>query len=88
MTNHAQAISDYISEGLEPVYDIEEQWYHMDEPDQLAIDEIQTSPEDIKAYLDYISAETDYHLHPPILNKEQLSCIYLECFYGIGKFKD
>ena len=62
MINQAEAISDYISEGLKPVYDVEEQWYHMDELDQLAIDEIQTSPEDLKAHPDYISAETDYHL--------------------------
>ena len=34
----------------------------MDEWDRLAIYEIQTSPEDLKAYPDYISAETDYHL--------------------------
>ena len=34
----------------------------MDELDQLAIHEIQTSPEDLKAHPDYISAETDFHL--------------------------
>ena len=33
MINQAQTISDYISEGLELVYDVEEQWYHMDELD-------------------------------------------------------
>ena len=26
MINQAQVISDYISEGLEPEYDVEEQW--------------------------------------------------------------
>ena len=88
MINQAQAISDYISEGLEPEYNIEKQWYHMDELDQLAINEIQTSPEDLKAHPDYISAEPDYHLQPPILSKEQLRHMYPECFYGIGKFKD
>ena len=60
----------------------------MDELDQLAIHEIQTSHEDIKAHPDYISVETDYPSQPPILNKEQLRLMYLECFYGIGKFKD
>ena len=62
MINHAQAISYYISEGPGPEYTIEEQWYHTDELDQLAIYEIQTSPEDLEAHLDYISAETDNHL--------------------------
>ena len=62
MINQAQAISDYISEGLEPDYNVEEQWCHMDELDQLAIHEIQTSPEDLKSHPDYISAETGYHL--------------------------
>ena len=68
----AQTISDYISEGPEPEYDVEEQWYHMDELDQLPTHEIQTSPEDLKVHPDYMSAETDYHLWPPTLNKEQL----------------
>ena len=58
MINQAQAIPDYISEGLEPEYDVEEQWYHMHELDQLAIYEIQTSPEGQKAHPDYISAGT------------------------------
>ena len=62
MINQVQAIPDYISEGPESEYDIEEQWYHMDELDQLAIHEIQTSPKDLKAHPYYISAETDYHL--------------------------
>ena len=62
MINQAQAISDYISEGLQPEYDVEEQWYHMDKLDQVAIHELQTSPEDLKAHPDCISAETDYHL--------------------------
>ena len=39
MNKHAQAISDYISEVLEPEYDVEEQRYHMDELDQLATHE-------------------------------------------------
>ena len=60
----------------------------MDELVQLAIYQIQASPEDLKAHPDYISAETDYHLQPPILNKEKLRCMYPECIYGIGKFKD
>ena len=59
----------------------------MDELDQPAIYEIQTSPEDLKAHPDYISAETDCHLWPPIINKEELGCMYQECFYAIGKFK-
>ena len=46
MINQAQAIIDYISEEPEPEYDIEEQWYHMDELDQLEIYEMWTSPED------------------------------------------
>ena len=88
MINQAQAISDYISEILEPEYNVEEQWYDVDELDQLEIHEIQTSPEDLKTPPDYISAETDYHLQSPILDKEQLRHMYPECFYGIGKFKD
>ena len=40
MINQAQAISDYISEGWEPEYDVEEQWYHMDELDQLANEQL------------------------------------------------
>ena len=43
MNNQDQAISDYISEGPESEYDIEEQWYHMDELGQLAIYEIHSS---------------------------------------------
>ena len=78
MINQAQAIPDYISEGPEPEHDIEEQW------GQLAIYEIHISPEDLKAHPDYISAETDYHLQPPIFNKQQLRHIYPECFCGIG----
>ena len=62
MINQAQAISDYISEGPELEYDAEEQWYHMDELDQLGIHDMHTSPEDLKAHDDYISAETDYYL--------------------------
>ena len=62
MIDQTQAISDYISEGPEPEYDVEEQQYHMGELDQLAIHEIQTSPGDLKAHPDYISAETDHHL--------------------------
>ena len=62
MISHTQAISDYISEGPGPEYDVQKQWYHMDEPDQPIIHEIQTSPEDVKAHPDYISAETDFHL--------------------------
>ena len=61
MINQAQAISDYISEEPEPKFDVKKQWYHMDEVDWLAIHEIQTSPEDLKAHPDYISVETDYH---------------------------
>ena len=38
----------------------------MDELDHMAIHEIQISPEDLKAHPDYISAEIDYHLQPPI----------------------
>ena len=34
MINQAQVISDYILEGLELEYDVEEQWYHIDELDQ------------------------------------------------------
>ena len=60
----------------------------MDELAQAAIPEIQTSPEELKAHPDYILAETDYHLQPPILNKEQLRCMYPKCFYGIGELKD
>ena len=60
MINKAQAIPDYISEGPKPEYNVEKQWYHMDELDQLAIYEIQTSPEDLKTHPDYISVETDY----------------------------
>ena len=44
--------------------------------DKWAIHEIQTSPEDLNAHPDYISAETDYHLQPPILNKEQHRHMY------------
>ena len=33
----------------------------MDELDQLAICEIQTSPKDLKVHPDYISVVTDYH---------------------------
>ena len=88
MINQAQANWYYISEGLEREYDVDEQWYHMDELDQLAIHEIQTLPEDLKAHQDNISVETDYQLWLPILNKEQLRQMYPECFYGIGKFKD
>ena len=62
MINHTQAIPDYISEGTESEYDIEEQWYNMDELDQLVIYEIQNSPEDLKVHPDYISTEADYHL--------------------------
>ena len=50
MINQAQTIPDYISEGPEPEYDKEGQWYQMDELDQLAFYEIQTSPEDLKAH--------------------------------------
>ena len=57
MINQAQAISDYISDGLEPKYDAEEQWYHMDELVQPAIHKIQTSTEDIKAHTYYIPAD-------------------------------
>ena len=53
MINQAQAISDCISVGPGPEYDVEEQWYHMDDLDQLAIHEMQTSPEDLKAHLLY-----------------------------------
>ena len=56
MIYEAQAISYYISEGLEPEYDVEEHWYHMDELDPLIIHEIQTLHEDLKAHLDYILA--------------------------------
>ena len=62
MINQAQTTSDYISKGQEPEYDVEEQWYHMEELGQLAIHEIQTSPEDLKVHPYYISAETDYYL--------------------------
>ena len=62
MIDQAQTISDYISEGLESEYDVGGQWYHMDEIDQLAIHEIEISPEDLKTHPDYISAETGYHL--------------------------
>ena len=62
MINEAQPISNYISEGLELKYDVEEQGCQIDELDQLAIHEIQTSSKDLKANADYISAETDYHL--------------------------
>ena len=86
MINQAQAISDYISEGLEPKYDVEEQWYYMDELGKLAFHELETSPEDLNAHPDYISAEANYHSWPPILNKEKLRHLYPECFYGIGKF--
>ena len=55
--------------------------------DHLAIHEIQTSPDNLKAHPDCISAETDYHMWPSILNKEQLRHGYLESIYGIGKFK-
>ena len=48
----------------------------------------QTSCEHLKVHPDYISTETDYHLQCLILNKEQLRCMYPECFSGIGKFKD
>ena len=88
MIYQSQATSDYISEGLEPDYDVKGQWYYMDELNQLAIHEIWNSPADLKAHPDYISAETGYHLQPPILNKEQLRHMYPECFYGIGEFKD
>ena len=60
MINQTEAVSDYI--GPEPEYNVEGQWYHMDELDQLAVHEIQTSPEDLKAHPDYISEETDYHM--------------------------
>ena len=55
MINQAQAIPDYISEGPEPEYNTEKQWYHRAEMDQLV-------PEDLKAHPYYILAETDYHL--------------------------
>ena len=42
----------------------------MDELDHLAVHEIQTSPEDLKAHPDNISAETNYHLQPPMPNNE------------------
>ena len=58
MINESQAIPECISEGPEPEYDVEEQWYHMDKLDQLAIHEIQTLPEYLKAHPDYISLET------------------------------
>ena len=59
----------------------------MDELDQLAINEIQTSTEDLKVLPDYISGVTDYHLQSPILNKEQLRCMYPECFMVVLRSK-
>ena len=85
MINQALAILDYNSEGPEPEYDVEEQWYHMEEPDQPAIHDIDFNWRSKSTSRLHLSRDW-LHLWPPICNKKQLRHMYPEYFYGIGKF--
>ena len=75
-------LSDWLDEQDE--YDIEDEWNQMNDcQDHATVHGVEKSSPVVQNHPDYIPFETDLHKCPPIMSKEQLKNMYLECFDGI-----